>query len=143
MYYQYETLEKIQCRISQEKVVSGFTLNNNLSKLIIGYGKKRRSGFMNCVEVRRINKGSARKCVGLAFVKVHRDDDQNKIMEDVEVSFLEKNMVNYFLLLPLLVDGNFDDEFAAVYDDWDVGDENFRKCLLVLCTICLQSNVLA
>ena len=83
-----------------------------------------------------------KKCVGLAFVKCQLDDTRN-IIQDVDIEILESKMKHYCLMLPLLDDGDFSAEFAIIYDDWDVGDEIFRKCLPSLCRICFEIDVLS
>ena len=52
-------------------------------------------------------------------------------------------MKHYCIMLPLLDDGEFLSEFAIIYDDWDVGDENFKKCLPCLCPMCFEKDVLS
>ena len=98
---------------------------------------------MNCVEVRRLNKGHARKCVGLAFTKVELKNSETDMMINCEVKFVESRMDHYFLMLPLIERGDFAQEFALVFEDWDTADENFQKCLPSLCALCLEENVLS
>ena len=88
-----------------------------------------------------MKKGFAWKCVGLAFVKCQLDDTAN-ILEDVDVGTLQSRMKHYCLILPLLEDGDFDEEFVIVYDDCDVDDDFFQKCLPSLCTMCFKTDVL-
>ena len=64
-------------------------------------------------------------------------------MIGVGVKTIENNMKHYCLLLPLIMDGNFAGKFAIVYDDWDVGDENFRKSLPNICKFCFANDVMA
>ena len=109
---------------------------------MIAYGGRRRSGFMNCIGITRLNKGSSRKCVGLAYVSCDLDD-VNNLLTDVNVSAIEIRMEHYCLMLPLIDDGNFDKEFAIIYDDWDVANERFQKCLPNLCAILSAMDVLA
>ena len=142
MYFQYESLEEIERKIRLGDVISGFTLKSDPSKLIVAYGPDRRSGIMNCVEVQRLNRGDARKCVGLAFTKVELKNNEADMMIDCDVDCVESCMDHYFLMLPLIDRGNFSQEFALVFEDWDTADENFNKCLPSLCALCLAENVL-
>jgi len=142
MYYQYKTLEEIERRMSLGEVLSGFTFEGNGDNIMIAYGEKRRSGLMNCIGITRLRKGVAKKVVGLAFVKCQLDDTSN-VIKDVDVEILESKMKHYCIMLPLLDDGDFFSEFAIIYDDWDVGDENFRKCLPSLCPLCFERDVLS
>ena len=141
MYHQYKTLDEIERRMSLGEVLSDFTFEGNGDNIMIAYGEHCRLGLMSCIGITRLNKGFAQKCVGLAFVKCQLDDTDN-ILEDVDVETLESRMKHYRIMLPLLDDGDFDAEFAIVYDDWDVGDENFRKCLPSLCAMCFEIDVL-
>jgi len=137
MYYQYESLEVIERKIRVGEVISGFTLKGSATKLFVAYGESRRGGKMNFVEVKRLNKGSARKFVGLAFTKVVL----GKSMIDYEVDMIDSRIDHYFLMLPFIDPGDFAQEFALVFEDWDTADENFNKCLPSLCAFCLDSNV--
>ena len=141
MYYQYKTLEDIERKISQGEVLSGFTFCGNCDKIIVAYGERRRSGYMNCIGVTRLNKGSSFKCVGLAYVKCKLDDACD-ILLDVEVKTIENRIEHYCLMLPLIQDGDFDQDYAIIYDDWDVSDENWVKCLPNLCPLCFEVDVL-
>ena len=62
---------------------------------------------------------------------------------EFKLSILESKMKHYCSMLPLLDDGDFFSKFAIIYDDWDVGDENFRKCLPSLCPLCFERDVLS
>ena len=142
MYYQYESLKEIERKIRLGEVISGFTMKDDPSKMVVAYGTRQRSGLMNCVEVQRINKGIARKCVGLAYVTFVLKNKESEIMEDCDLSFIESRMDHYFIMLPLLDNGDFKQEFAVVFEDWDVADESFRKCLPNLCEMCFAYNVI-
>ena len=138
MYYQYESLEVIERKIRVGEVISGFTLKGSATKLFVAYGESRRGGKMNFVEVKRLNKGIAKKFVGLAFTKVVL----TKSFIDYEVDVVESKMDHYFLMLPFIEPGDFSQEFAIVFEDWDTADENFKKCLPSLCALCLEDNEL-
>ena len=142
MYYQYKTLEEIERRMSLGEVVSGFTFEGNGDKIIISYGERRRSGLMSCIEVQRLNKGEARKCVGLAYVKCQLDKNISTLI-DVDVETIESRIEHHCLMLPLVDEGLFVQEFAIVYDDWDVGNEYFKKVLPSLCPLCFATDVLS
>ena len=85
---------------------------------------------MNVIAVRRKNCGMGRVGAGLAFVKCQIDEKHKHIM-DYSVEKMESQIANYCLLLPWINDSEpaFDQEFAVVYDDWDVGDINHDKVL--------------
>ncbi len=123
VYYQYASLDKIEEKIWKGKFFSGFTLDNS-NKLFISYGSHHISGSTNCIEVIREYKGRSSKCVGFSYVKIGQDLHANKI-KDVDIKTLESYMVNYFLLLPLVDQNNFNQDYAMTYDDWDVGDNFF------------------
>ena len=107
---------------------------------MVAYGERRRSGYMNCIGVTRLNKGSSIKCVGLAYVKCKLDDVCNSIV-DADVKTLEQRIEHYCLMLPLIVDAEFDEEYTIIYDDWDVSDENWVKSLPNLCALCFEVDV--
>ena len=96
---------------------------------------------MNCIGITRLNQGTCRKCVGLAFVKCKLDEETN-ILSNVSVSAIENRIEHHLLMLPLIDHGDFDEEYAIVFDDWDVSDENFVKCLPKLCDMCFEIDAL-
>ena len=141
MYYNYDSLEEIKRRMSLGEVLSGFTIRGNCDKLMISYGAKLRSGSMNCIGITRMNKGESRKFVGFTFVKC-KLDMEDTVMINMNVDIIESRMEHYFLMLPLIDDGNFAEEYAIVYDDWDTSDEYFHKVLPSLCPYCMNVDVL-
>ena len=124
------------------EVLSGFTFHGNYDKLIVSYREHRRSGRMDCIGITQLNCGSLRTYLGLAYVKC-RFDDVADIMTDVDVKTIETKIEHYCLVLPLIDDGNFEQEFATVFDDWDVSDEYYRKFLPNLCPILFQADVMS
>ena len=125
----------------QANALSGFTFCNDDSRIMIAYGKKRRSGLMSCVTVSRLNPGHSQKCIGLAYVKC-RLDDPSHLLLDADVEELEECIESYCLLLPFLNKGEFTDQYAVIYDDWDVGDKDFKKVLPSLCQQLFETDVM-
>lgn len=142
MYYQYSSLEDIERRVTQGEVLSGFSFKDDNDEILFAYGEQRRSGVMSCVSLTRVGVGESTKLIGLAYVKCVLEE-QDELMIGVGVKTIENNMKHYCLLLPLIMDGNFAGKFAIVYDDWDVGDENFRKSLPNICKFCFANDVMA
>ncbi len=64
------------------------------------------------------------------------------MMINSDVDFFEIRMDHYFLMLPLIDHGNFAQEFALIFEDWDTADKHFQKCLPSMCALCLEENVL-
>ena len=91
-----------------------------------------------------MKKGNSKKCIGLAYVKLQLDNTTVNALysQDIDIKEVESMIEHYCLLLPLIDDGDFENEFAIVYGDWDVGDEYFRKCLPSLCSMCFETDVL-
>lgn len=142
MYYQYSSLEDIERRVTQGEVLSGFSFKDDNDEILFAYGEQRRSGIMSCVSLTRVGVGESTKLIGLAYVKCVLEE-QDELMIGVGVKTIENNMKHYCLLLPLIIDGDFAGKFAIVYDDWDVGDENFRKSLPNICKFCFANDVMA
>ena len=141
MYYQYKTLDEVQNRMKYGDVISGFIFDGDSEKIMVGYGMKRCSGLMNCIGISRLNYGKSTKCIGLPYVKC-KIDDQIEDLLSVEVNTVGDIIGNYCLLLPLIQDGEFNGQYTVIYDDWDVGDEYFRKCLPCLCLLLFNTNVM-
>ena len=101
------------------EVMSGFTFQGNTDKIIIAYGEHRRSGVMKCIGITRCEKGNSKKCIGLAYVKLQLDNTTVYALysQDIDVKEVESMIEHYCLLLPLIDDGDFNNEFAIVYDD--------------------------
>ena len=77
IYYQYHSLEDVERKMRIGEVLSGFTLKGNNEKIIISYGDGRRSSVMRCIGITRQNKGKARKCIRMAYVKCVLDEKDN------------------------------------------------------------------
>ena len=88
-----------------------------------------------------MNKGVARKCVGLVYVRYQLDNNIN-IIENVDIETIESRIEHHCLMLPLVDEGVFVQEFAIVHDDWDVGNEYLKKGLPSLCPLCFATDVL-
>ena len=111
------------------------------SKILIAYGKKRRSGLMNIVSIERVDNGSAMKSMGLAYVSCKLEDQRHELMS-LDVKVVEDQISSHCILLPYIETGEFRELFAIIYDDWDIGDENFGKCLPRSCSTLFKTNVL-
>ena len=140
MYYQYNSLEEITEKLQSGGVLSGFTLNGLDGKIVVAYGGQRRSGIMNCVTISRINRGHFKKILGLAFVSC-TVDAQSKHLRNMNIEEVEKMIAHHCLILPLVEKDGYHGENAIIYDDWDVGNEFFLKCLPVLCFLLFQTEV--
>ena len=142
MYYQYKTLAEIKKRFSCGEVISGFTTGGE--DLLIAYGKNRRSRLMNIVKIERMDNGSAMKSMGLAYVscKLKEKSQELEGFKNLDVKMVEDEIISHFILLPYVETGEFRGLFAVIYDDWDVGDEYFKKSLPGLCSKLFETNVL-
>ena len=69
-------------------------------------------------------------------------DNDTDILVEMDVEEIESQIQHHCLLLPLIDDGNFIQEFAIVYDDWDISNEKREKSLSNLCTSCFETDVL-
>ena len=98
-------------------------------------------GLINIIGITRFDIGTAQKCLGLSYVTCGFDNDDD-ILFDMDVGEIESQIQHYCLLLSLIDDGNFVQEYAIVYDDWDVSDDKFEKCLPNLCVRCFETDVL-
>ena len=142
MYFQYKTREEIERKFRTGKVISGFMITGS-KKICIAYRKKQRRGEMNVVGVRRVNPGHGHKVLGFAYVKCVLDDEKF-VLQDVHIDdFMIHNNVNHYcLLLPFIDRGVFSSHFAVIFDDWDVGDLYFNKCLPMLCSLLFSHQVI-
>ena len=141
MYYQYKSLDEVTRRVNSGEVLSGFTLKGGDEKIMIAYGPKRRSGFMNCISISRVNPGQSTKCIGLSYVKCQLDS-QSDDLSNVDVGVVEEAIDHYCLMLPLINEGQFNGDFGLIYEDWDVGDEYFKKVLPSICNLLFDTNVM-
>ena len=86
---------------------------------------------MNCVTISRINRGHSKKILGLAFVSCEVDAQSNDLTK-MDIKTVEKMIAHHCLILPLVLQDGYNGENVIIYDDWDVGNEFFLKCLPVL-----------
>ena len=59
----------------------------------------------------------------------------------MNIEEVEKMIAHHCLILPLVEKDGYHGENAIIYDDWDVGNEFFLKCLPVLCFLLFQTEV--
>jgi len=123
------------------EVLSAFKFHGNPNKIIVAFGEGRQRGLMNIIGITRFDIGKARKCLGLSYVKCCFDNAED-VLFDMDVGEIESQIQHHCLLLPLIDDGNFVQEYAIVYDDWDVSDDKCEKCLPNLCPRCFETDVL-
>ena len=96
---------------------------------------------MNMIGVPCVEPGHGHKVVGLS-VKGFLDDERFAYQDvDVDVFTERMDVHNYCLMLPFIDRGVFGSDFAVMFDDWDMGDLYFNKCLPSLCTLLFSNNV--
>ena len=92
--------------------------------------------------MKRVNKGDYVARGGLMYVECELDPDELWILEE-SVTEVESITKNYCLLLPLVQkNGGTKTKYAVIFEDWDVGDENFNKCMPKICGRCFETDVL-
>ena len=111
------------------------------SKIYIAYGRQRRMNRVNIIGVSRQQVGSAKMCLGLAYVKCEMDEDKYAAV-DVSLDETEHTMRSYGLRLPFEQDEKFQHRHAIVYHDWDVGDIMFEQMLPNICEECFNVDLL-
>ena len=144
MYYQYAEYNDAESKFQGGQMLSGFMCEGKYgSKIIVGYGNRRRSGFMNLAMVERINKEKEVLRFGLPFVKCRLNKERDEWMEK-DVKEVEAEITSYCLLLPY-VEGkkNFRQEYAVIYEDWDVGNANFEKDKMQVCGDVFEIDVMS
>ena len=97
---------------------------------------------MNVIGVHRVEPGHGHKVVGLSYVKYVLDGERFAYQDvDVDVFMEQMDVQNYCLILSFIDRGVFGSDFAVVFDDWDVGDLYFNKCLPSLCALLFSDKV--
>ena len=143
MYYQYTILDEIVRKMQTGEVISGFMIEGS-DKICVAYGKNRRGEKMNVIGIQRVNKGRGHNVLGMAYVKCVLDPEEKAFKYQGIYDFIEYYEVkHYCLLLPFIDEGNFGGHVVVVYDNWDVGNINFKKVLPCLCKIFFVYNVLS
>ena len=99
---------------------------------------------MNVIGIQRVNKGRGHNVLGLAYIKCVLDPEVMAFKDQGIYDFIENYRVeHYWLLLPFIDEGNVEGSMAVVYDDWGVGDINFKKVLPTFCEILFGYKVLS
>ena len=76
--------------------------------------------------------------MGLPFVSCSLEPIKPENL-DVSVAEVEESITGHCLLLPYIVcSKRFAQEYAVIFDDWDVGTLNFEKTKM---TMCLDKNM--
>ncbi len=68
-----------------------------------------------------LDSGSGNMLLGLSYRKCEMDTIVGNLKKE-DVNELESLMSVYCLLLLLVDDGKFNNEYTVVFSDWDVGD---------------------
>ena len=82
---------------------------------------------MNLAVVERVHRGRCVHAMGLPYVKCRLNPEKAELMTQ-SVDEVEGVITGYCLLLPYREGKNtFKQEYAVIYDDWDVGNKDFKK----------------
>ena len=83
----------------------------------------------NIVKLEVVQSGAMREECGMIYTRRKLGVYDKETHGDWWLRELEKEMTGYCLLLPFICDKDrsFEQEYAAVYDDWEVSDENGEK----------------
>ena len=143
MYYQYSEYDDVRKKFEGGRALSGFMCEGRYgSKILIGYGNKRRSGLMKIAVVERIEQGKVVYGMGLPYVMCQLNIETVDGMS-MSVDEVEGMITSYCLLLPYLEGKKqFKEEFAVIYDDWDVGSEDFHKEKMSVSGPAFQTDVM-
>ena len=136
MYFRYETMEGIEERLIEGQVLSGLTTmvdyHNYLEDHIwLVFGKQRSK--VSIVPLWRKDNNETETLIGFSYHSYELDKD--KVIENMTTEELKKNTSNYCVMLPFVreKDDNFNNQYAVVFDDWDVIDAHGVKRLPTLC----------
>ena len=82
---------------------------------------------MNLAVVERVNHGQCVHAMGLPYVKCQLNPETKDSMAQ-SVDEVEGIITGYCLLLPYREGkSKFKQEYAVIYDDWDVGNTDIKK----------------
>ena len=88
---------------------------------------------------------SVREVCGMYYTKRKLGEYNEEVHGDWWLRELEKEMTGYCLLLPFVCeqDESFGQEYAAVYDDWEVGGESGEKVKNKIISRVFETDVLS
>ena len=141
-YYRYESLAEIKRKLTEGEVISAFTLEDHEDAIFVAFG----DGGETCNVVQMRMKGDRvqREC-GMRYMQYELEDLEDYVVDKLKVVALEDDMRRYCLLLPFVYKGdeNFEQDFAVVYDNWEVGNERGESEIPSICTTLFAIDVLA
>ena len=136
MYFRYESMEEIEERLIEGQVLSGLTTmvddRNYLEDHIwLVFGKQ--GSKVSIVPLRRKDNDDTETLIGFSYHSYELDKDT--VIENMTTEELKKNTSDYCVMLPFVreKDDNFNNQYAVVFDDWDVIDAHGVKRLPTLC----------
>ena len=125
-YYRYESLEEIESKLEEGEVISAFQKEDFGDDLFVMFGRQLEK--CNIVQLKVVQAEVREEC-GMKYTTRKLGVYDEEIHGDWWLRELEKEMTGYCLLLPFICDKDksFEQEYAAVYDDWKVGGESGEK----------------
>ena len=140
MYYRYDSLEIVANKLEKGGIISGFTLHGRPDWVYVAFGPD--GNTLSMAPISLVHFGNSKRECGFIYGKCVLDSQ--KIIESMDRDEVESLMENYCLLLPhVSIDQNFEQHFAMVYHDWDIGNEFGMKLLPELCKVLFSIDVLA
>ena len=124
------------------EVISAFTLEGHGSAKFVAFGD---GGEMCNVVQMRMKGDRVRRVCGMKYLQYELEDLEDYVVEKLKMVALEKDMRRYCLFLPFVFKGdeNFEQDFAVVYDNWEVGNERGESEIPSICTVLFAVDVLA
>ena len=137
-YYRYESMEEIEEKIMEGQVLSGLTTmkdeDTHLEDHIwLVYGKK--GSRVSIVPLQLNYDEDTETLIGLSY---HTYELQKgSVIQDMTTEELEIHTSQYCVMLPFVRDKkeNFVNQYAAIFDDWDIIDGFGEKRLPTLCNV--------
>ena len=139
-YHKYETIDIVEHDIEHVSILSVFTLEEHGHQLFVMFVNS--SIKCNIIGISMIIEENGRRDCGFKYMK-YEIYKREKIVEDVEVEGMESNMVCYCLMLPFVYsEEDFNQNFAIIYDIWQVGNKLDRSEVLCICELLFLQDVL-
>ena len=138
LYFRYESMVEIEEKLREGQVLSGLTTmkdeHNHLEDHIwLVFGKQ--GSKVSIVPLRRNDDGETETLIGFSYHPYELEKDT--VIENMTTEDLKRNTSDYCVMLPFVreKDDHFSNQYAVVFDDWDVIDAHGEKNLPILCRI--------
>ena len=144
VYFRYESMEEIEAKLREGQVLSGLTTMKDETDFLedhlwLVFGKN--GSKVSIIPPRQIYDGKSDALIGFSYHQYELEKET--VFDNMDTEYLTQNTSDYCIMLPFVEKkkATFSNQYAVVFDNWDVIDEHGEKTLPTLCWKEFRSDV--